>query len=321
MTIRRRVSWLIRSPARLHVVYRIDDFTNNLKIRRMLNILLIPVGILNLVRLKLMTRSPEKFMYQLSIVTTVKNEAPYLREWLRYHISVGVQHFYLYDNDSQDNLDEVLKDFSDYVTLTKIHGRVRQFDAYNDAINRFRYETKYMAVIDADEFIFRPGKGKLLLPLIDYLLSNKSFGGVAVNWAIFGSSGLKKKPLGLVTDNFVYRANDNFRKNRLVKTICNPRKVFYFSVSHAANYLPGFYAVNENQEKVDWTTTQVPSISKIRINHYYSKSQEEFLRKRARGAGDVVGFRDLGEFAEHDRNDVFDDSLRVYNESRGLNKD
>ena len=135
----------------------------------MLNILLIPVGILNLVRLKLMTRSPEKFMYQLSIVTTVKNEAPYLREWLRYHISVGVQHFYLYDNDSQDNLDEVLKDFSDYVTLTKIHGRVRQFDAYNDAINRFRYETKYMAVIDADEFIFRPGKDKLLLPFIDYL--------------------------------------------------------------------------------------------------------------------------------------------------------
>ena len=85
--------------------------------------------------------------------------------------------------------------------------------------------------------------------------------------------------------------------------------------------MPGFYAVNENQEKVDWTTTQVPSISKIRINHYYSKSQEEFLRKRARGAGDVVGLRDLGEFAEHDRNDVFDDSLRVYNESRGLNKD
>lgn len=321
MGFRRMISWLLRSPMRLELVYKIDDTTNNLRLRGFLQLVLIPLGLLNLGRLMLMPKSSKTYRYRLSIVTIVKNEAPYLKEWIEYHLSVGVEHLYIYDNDSQDNLYDVLKDYQRYVTVKKIHGVVRQFDAYNDAINRYRYITKYMAILDADEFLFRPGKDKELPSFIDDLLSNNSYGGLAVNWALFGSSGFEKKPSGLVTDNFVYRAHDDFYKNRLVKTICNPRKVFYFSVSHAANYLPGFFAINENRERVDWVTTKTPSINKIRINHYYSKSKEEFLRKRARGAGDVVGLRDLSEFDEHDKNDVLDDSLRVYNRESGLHKE
>ena len=49
------------------------------------------------------------FRYELAVVAILKNEAPYVREWVEYHLVAGVDHFYLYDNDSEDNLAEVLK--------------------------------------------------------------------------------------------------------------------------------------------------------------------------------------------------------------------
>ena len=35
-------------------------------------------------------------LYQLSLILIFKDEAPYLQEWLEYHLMLGVQHFYLY---------------------------------------------------------------------------------------------------------------------------------------------------------------------------------------------------------------------------------
>jgi hypothetical protein len=321
MSLRRRISWIIHSSMSLRLTYMIDDHTNNLRVRRFFGLILLPLGLLKLVKLMLFKGKHSAFKYQLSVVAIVKDEAPYLREWIRYHLSVGVEHFFLYDNDSEDDLNKVLREFSPYVTVKRIHGVVRQLDAYNDAINRHRLDTEFMAMIDADEFIFRIGGDKNIVSLVKQLLSTPTSGGLAVNWASFGSSGYVKKPSGLVTNNFVHRATDDCVKNRMVKTICNPRKVFYFAISHAANYLPGHFAINENKERVEWATTKVASIHKIRINHYYSKSKEEFLQKRARGSGEVLGFRDLSEFDEHDQNEIFDDSLRVYNEDNRLSKD
>lgn len=47
----------------------------------------------------------------LAIVTIMKNEAPYVKEWLDYHILVGVKKFYIYDNDSDDNLHDILRPY------------------------------------------------------------------------------------------------------------------------------------------------------------------------------------------------------------------
>lgn len=318
MSFRRTVSYLIRSPISLRLTASIDDVVENIYLRKLLQFFLIPIGVLNLLRLSLFKKKSANFEYNLSLVVIIKNEAPYIKEWIRYHSSVGVQHFYIYDNDSDDDVGRVLEEFESLVTVVKIQGPVRQIDAYNDAIRRFKFKTKYMGMIDADEFIFRVDGDHQLVPLIDMLLSNREYGGLVVNWALFGSSGYEARPKGLVTSNFIYRAHDEFGKNRLVKTICNPRKVFYFYVSHAANYLPGYFAVNEDLKKVDGPETKVPSLNRIRLNHYYSKSKSEFIKKRARGSGEVLGLRNMSEFDEHDKNDVYDDSLKKYNEEHGL---
>ena len=49
-----------------------------------------------------------KKTHYLSVVAIMKNEKPYLKEWLEYHLMQGVEHFYLCDNDSTDGSKEYL---------------------------------------------------------------------------------------------------------------------------------------------------------------------------------------------------------------------
>jgi len=318
MIQKRQISTLIRSPERLNITFFIHSHIRSLKTRKVFDVILIPFGILKWFSLNLLPIKSGSFKYNLSIVCIIKNEAPYIAEWIKYNLSIGVDHFYIYDNESTDNLIEILEDFKKYITYTKIRGQLRQLDAYNNALNRFSRETKYLAVIDADEFLYCPKGDHSLFPIVNEYLKRPRIGGLVANWVVYGSSHFKTKPQGLVTDNFLYRSHLNFKKNRFIKTICNPRKVFSFTISHAANYLPGFYAVNEGYERVDWAESGGVSVSRIRINHYYSKSKEEFIKKRARGSGEVLAPRRMSEFDEHDKNEVFDESLKIYNKVHGL---
>ena len=47
-------------------------------------------------------------MDYLSLCLICKDENDYLAEWLDYHILMGVERFYIYDNESQVSLRETL---------------------------------------------------------------------------------------------------------------------------------------------------------------------------------------------------------------------
>ncbi len=49
--------------------------------------------------------------YYISICSIFKNEAKYFEEWLEYHLMIGVDHFYLYNNFSEDNYYEILEKY------------------------------------------------------------------------------------------------------------------------------------------------------------------------------------------------------------------
>ena len=104
------------------------------------------------------------FKYQLAVVAILKNEAPYIKEWIDYHLLAGVDHFYLYDNESEDNLKAKLRPYikNGIVTYTYYPGKMKQMVAYNEAIRNYKFECNYMAFIDADEFIF-PRNNKAIL--------------------------------------------------------------------------------------------------------------------------------------------------------------
>lgn len=96
------------------------------------------------------------FLHDLSIVAIMKCEGPYLKEWLDYHLMAGVDHFYLYDNDSPDNQAEVAKPYVEAGLVTYIYfpGNCKQVISYNDAVKNFKFQSRYMASIDGDEFVY-----------------------------------------------------------------------------------------------------------------------------------------------------------------------
>lgn len=108
-------------------------------------------------------RENRAFKYFMSIACIIKNEGPYLREWLEYHKLIGVEHFYVYDNESSDNTKEVLQPYIDAGDVTYIYfpGRDRQDPAYCHATAHFGQETRWMAVVDLDEFIVLHEKDNL----------------------------------------------------------------------------------------------------------------------------------------------------------------
>ena len=134
------------------IIYSCRDFTMNRTLRNILKFFVFPVGIIKYFM------PPKSCINRkgLAIVLIVKNEANYIQEWINFHVKQGVSHFIIYDNESTDNLFDVLKKYiaSGLVSYKFLRGKARQYDAYNMAMHDYRYKFKYLAVIDADEFLF-----------------------------------------------------------------------------------------------------------------------------------------------------------------------
>ena len=47
--------------------------------------------------------------YKTIICAILKDETPYLEEWIKHHLAIGVEHFVLYDNNSAIPIRETLK--------------------------------------------------------------------------------------------------------------------------------------------------------------------------------------------------------------------
>lgn len=164
-------------------------------------------------------------------------------------------------------------------------------------------------MIDLDEFIV-PMKSDSIDVVNTILEKNKHYSGLGIHWYCFGSSGNVKRPTGNVLDNYLYRAEDNFKNNIAVKTIFNPRKVICVSNPHYPVYRHGYYGINENCHRTNWAIDFEISAKFIRINHYLCKSQEECKAKFARGKADIDEPYSWDTFNEYDRNDVFDTRAR-----------
>ena len=110
-----------------------------------------------------------KKQYQLSICAIFKNEARYLREWIEFHRIVGVEHFYLYNNNSTDGYLTEIENYikEGIVDLFQWEMYPGQVQAYMDCIQN-KASTKWLAFIDIDEFLFPVEHDGLLEVLEEY---------------------------------------------------------------------------------------------------------------------------------------------------------
>jgi len=242
------------------------------------------------------------FAHILAIVAIAKDEGFYLAEWIEYHKLVGVEKFYIYDNDSTDNTRDVLEPYIKRGDVEYMFwsGKRQQSAVYNFALEQHRMDTHWLGFIDIDEFIVPLQKATIPEVLEDF----KGHVGLSANWLFYGDNGHKTRTDGLVVERFTAHAP---QADAIVKTIINPRAAFAMDVHHGC-FIGNRAAVNENGCKVR-SRSHERSISTIRINHYWGKSWEEYQLKRAKGqAGDRASDlpEDDSRFSEHNRNEVQD---------------
>ncbi|MDR2709099.1 MAG: glycosyltransferase family 92 protein [Elusimicrobiota bacterium] len=254
------------------------------------------------------------FENEIAIVAIMKNEGPYLDEWICYHLIMGVEKFYLYDDESTDDTKEILKKYIEkgIVDYTYFpgpkHGRNKQLDCYGQTIKKYANKIKWVCAVDLDEFIVCKNS-----TLKEFLKSFDGFSQIFIRWKVYGSSGHKTKPAGLVLENYKHRADDKYRET-YAKAIVNPRDFISTKSSHGF-YVKGI-SVDANKNIVNpeiFFSMPVAALSlpidKIWINHYYIKSFEEYMQRGKRG-GVLDSFThrnaELKRFFLQDKSDVFD---------------
>ena len=256
------------------------------------------------------------FLYDLAIVAIMKNEGPYVKEWLDYHLLAGVEHFFIYDNESPDNMKEVLQPYIDAGIVTYIFypGKAMQQVAYNESIQKFRFFCRYITFVDGDEFIY-PQSKKSILEVTDEIMENKSTaGGLVINWMMYGSNNLEKADYSKgVLERFTRHAN---KLKDTIKTIANPRRVDYMFTPHYMVYFDGFHQIDENSLHF-FPNTNYKISDKIIMNHYYCKSREEYFIKTTRGEASYGNNQlyTMDKFV-HENNEVFDEGILKYRKAR-----
>ena len=220
----------------------------------------------------------------LAVCAIFKDEATHLQEWIEFHRLVGVEKFFLYNNISSDCYRSVLAPYlrSGLVELCDWKMRPGQMSAYNHCLIRNGSRAHWIAFIDLDEFLFPVQSDDLRDVLHDY----EAFAGVAVHWVFFGSSGHINQPQGLVIENFVQSRG---QPNPHVKLIVQPPQTKWMSTPHEGLFWNEKTAVDETKSPVLSARPMPPVAEYLRINHYWSKSVEEFLtQKLHRGRADTL---------------------------------
>lgn len=233
--------------------------------------------------------------YNLAIMAIFKNEEEYMKEWLEHHINQGFDHFYLYCNDPDLDKYTYLKNkkYSQYITLipwtdVKNDGKdTIQRKAYTHCVQNYNNEFQFIMMLDIDEFIIHTNINKKVKDFLNSIYNewNKTK-AIKVQRYNFSSDGHLKKPYGKVVDNYKNKericssyktiANSNFidTKNKFYgvhdfRFLNIPGKIYnsYFSYKHT-----GYNGPNECTKD---DINEIPLV----INHYYSKSYDEFMKR------------------------------------------
>ena len=173
--------------------------------------------------------------YRIIICAILKDETPYLVEWVEHHLGIGVEHFVLYDNNSVIPAKQTLEAYVRKGVVEVIDCPITntpQVKAYSHCLFSMHDRADWIAYIDIDEFIVLKKHRDIHAFLADY----DEYAGVCLNWVIYTANGHIAKPEGPVMQNYTEPLPGDFPANRHVKSIVQPVGVGIVVSPHYALY-------------------------------------------------------------------------------------
>lgn len=230
--------------------------------------------------LLLISTSLFSYQYELSICAIFNNEARFLKEWLEFHKLVGVQHFYLYNNRSTDHFMDILQPYIDcgevqLVDWIQDYSHLGEWNdvqcsAYQHALVTTKGKTKWLAIIDLDEFIVPVKEDNLVKLLSKY----KKYSGLAINWQMFGTSHIYKVPDNqLMIEALRYKQESYHKQHKIIKSIVQPDLVSLCVNPHWVFFNKGYH-VNADYKKCQEALSPQVCIDKVRLHHYWTRDED-----------------------------------------------
>lgn len=224
--------------------------------------------------------------YKFSVCGMFRNEGPFLKEWVDYYRVIGTDHIYLYNNKSTDGFREVLRPYVEegYVTLVEWEKDYAQMAAYEDCYRRFGGETEWIGFFDLDEFLC-PRKERTVG---EFLEKYRGYPGVLVFWRLFGTNGqLEAQPGKLVTEQYLCSWEELDCVGKVIISTSHrflPTRFYCHHMYFGYRWL-GFLplkvpVVDEHKRFLFFQGfLRAPRRNTIQLNHYFSKSYADFVRK------------------------------------------
>lgn len=227
---------------------------------------------------------------RVALVCVAKNEDNYIQEWIDYHKKLGYDDIFIYQNNWRCQIEEL------NVIKIEYDGEVRQVPAYNDFIQKNKTNYDWVSFFDVDEFLVLKKHKNIKEFIQDY----QDFDGIGVNWVLFGDNNLTG-----VTDE--YSVIKRFTKRQLgvnehIKSTIKLTDDVIMGVHAPSNKM----LCNTNKELFSGSFNRNTLDDIAQINHYFSKTREEFIEKINRGRSDTYQKRTIDEFDAHNINEIED---------------
>ena len=237
-----------------------------------------------------------------AICAIARMENAYIKDWLDYHLSLGFNHIFLYDNyhSGESRICQVIDTesvpYQGKVTIIEVPDKAcYQMTAYNECYVRASKDFDWVCFIDIDEYLTfesRPDGPKSIQDFVQRF--DEDTDAILINWQIFDDNGYVesdgrsvlerfKKPLPIWFSpfNMVGKQPMNLHVKSILRT---NRNVFFRGphvadgVGKACNALGERVSNNPLQLKVCWEVCY--------LRHFIQKTITEYLMvKLYRGGG------------------------------------
>lgn len=212
------------------------------------------------------------------LVAIVKNEIPYIQEFIQYYLKLGFYQLMLYDNSNTRQLHGLQ---SNRVIIHHLPGVNQQRFAYNHFIQHFKHYYTHVAFFDVDEFLVL----KKHANINDFCRERIPQGAVGINWYFFGNNGLTHYDPRPVVVRFTRRQAE---MNTHVKTIAKCEDLLQMDVHHPAQLVPHASFRNLKGTEFSGPFNKDRDDTVAQLNHYVTKSNEELVHKIRRGRADTA---------------------------------